>query len=204
MPSKHDLQSRDTKGSTVSQRILMVVNVCLAGIVCLLALKLYGVWNNTYSLSTTLANEAKVKAHNPRRQAHVKAKKPDDYYHVIVDKNLFSGSRGSNEEVKSLIPPSQMALHGCLIFGEHKATLLEVREQQKKKVRRGRTTKDPNNRESKGVKVGDKEGIGDIRVILTFALDPRVLAFNTIIRWRNYFMETKSKIFTISRTSPSS
>jgi hypothetical protein len=133
----------------------MVVNVCLAGIVCLLAMKLYGVWNNTYTLSTTLANEATVKAHNPGLQAHVKAKKPNEYYDVIVDKNLFSKSRSLNDGTEPLIPPSQMALHGCFIFGEYKSALLEVREQKKKKMRRGRTNRAPNNRKSREVTVGD-------------------------------------------------
>lgn len=120
--------------------VLILLNICLAGIVCLLALKVYNVWNDMYALPTTV-EQVSVEPHNARRQIYTKARKTNDNYNIIVEKDLFSENRNLNEEKASLTPSSQMVLYGCFVYGEHKAALLELQEEKGEKVRRGMAAK---------------------------------------------------------------
>jgi hypothetical protein len=140
----------------VSHRTLYLVNLCLTCIVCLLVLKVYTIWNNTYALPTSVTKEAGIKAHTQKHRTRAKVRKPNDNYDIIVEKNLFSRNRSCKEETKSLISASQMVLHGTFIFGEHKAALLELQAKEQKKVRRGKNPNEASdNKESREVGVGD-------------------------------------------------
>lgn len=144
------------KGVEVSQKKLFLVNLCLTCIVCVLVLKVYSIWNNTYALPTSLTKQAGVKAHTPKHRTRAKARKANGNYDIIVEKNLFFRNRSCREETESLISASQMVLHGTFIFGEHKAALLELQAKEQKKVRRGKNpNKAADNKESRQVGVGD-------------------------------------------------
>lgn len=138
----------------MNHRTLILVNLLLAGIVCLLGLKVYNVWNEPYALPKTGVKEVVVKPDRPRPQTQTRVRKPNDNYDIIVEKNLFSESRSKGTE--SAVPPSEMVLHGCFIFGERKVAVLEAQEQEKKNVSRGRATKVSRNKESREVTVGDR------------------------------------------------
>jgi len=127
----------------------------LAGIVCLLALKVYGVWNNSQALPPTVGEGVRVKPHTSRHQAGNKIRRPSDTYNIIVEKNLFAKNRGYNEGTESLIPPSEITLYGTFVFGKYRVGLLKVQEKGQKGVRRRRANEVSPNQKPREVAVGD-------------------------------------------------
>lgn len=153
---------------------ITALNLCLAGITCLLALKVYGIWHNTPASLPTVVEEASVNPYTPRRQFGTKARKPNETYNIIVEKNLFSRNRGYNEGTESLIPPSEITLYGTFILGQYKAALLKVQEEEKRGVRRRKTIKVSPNKNAREVTVGNT--IAGYRV--TDILEDRVILEN--------------------------
>jgi hypothetical protein len=139
----------------VTHRTLIPLNICLAAIICFLAVKVYAVWNTPYTMPPIPAKELGPKPDTLKSRARTEVSRVKDTYDVIVQKNLFSEDRGYDEGTESLIQPSEMVLHGTFIFGVYKAALLEVQAKEEKKGKSG-------NKKAKKVTVGDT--IGGYRV----------------------------------------
>ncbi len=106
--------------------MIVILNVGLAVISCLLALKVYGVWNRDPNLAVVSADKKATMPGAPDSKPYVGNKKPKKSYEIIVTKNLFSSSRTEGEKRASLRPESEMKLCGTLVWGRHKAALIEM------------------------------------------------------------------------------
>lgn len=138
----------------MTHRTLIPLNICLAAIICFLAVKVYAVWNSPYTMPHIPTKEVGPKPDTARSRAPTEVRRVKDTYDVIVQKNLFSEDRGYDEGTESLIQPSEMVLHGTFIFGVYKAALLEVQAKEEK----GKS----GNKKAREVRVGDT--IGGYRV----------------------------------------
>lgn len=110
----------------LNYRILITLNICLAFIVCLLVMKVYGVWSQGLNLPPVSVDKKVTRSDTSRYRGNIEAKRPKKSYDIMVTKNLFSPSRTETEKEHSLMSESEIILCGTLIWGEYKTALLEM------------------------------------------------------------------------------
>lgn len=118
----------------MNYRVLILVNLCLAGIVCLLGLKLYSVWYSPQSPVSISVDEKMTKPPTFGSKDGIQAKRLMKAYDIIVTKNLFSPSRTETETGSSLESRSGIILCGTLIWGAYKTALLEMSDLKEQEV----------------------------------------------------------------------
>lgn len=186
---------------------ITALNLCLAGIACLFAVKLYSVWYDPQNPPSTKATGVGLKPYTLRHQAGTKTRKPIDTYDGIVEGNLFSRDRKYHGGKKSLIPPSEITLYGTLIFGQYKTALLEVKEKEKRGVRRRSATQISPSDRLREVAVGDTIAgyrVADIledRVILENEAGKSYVVKLQISKERNHVRTSISKVGKGARVS---
>lgn len=107
-------------------RVLTPLNLCLVGIVCLLGLKVYGVWHDQQSPVSISVDEKMTKPPTFGSKDGIQPKRSKEAYDIIVTKNLFSPSRTEIETGDSLHSQSGIILCGTFIWGANKTALLEM------------------------------------------------------------------------------
>jgi hypothetical protein len=110
----------------MNHRMIVILNVGLGLISCLLALKVYGVWNRDLSLMVGSADRKATTPSAAEFEQYTRAVSPKKSYEIIVTKNLFSSSRTEGEKRASLRAESEIKLRGTLVWGKHKAALIEM------------------------------------------------------------------------------
>lgn len=118
----------------MNYRVLLLVNLCLAGIVCLLGLKVYSVWYSPQSQPSISVDQKMTKPSTRWSAERFQAKRPMKAYDIIVTKNLFSPSRTERETGSSLESRSGIILCGTLIWGAYKTALLEMSDPKGQEV----------------------------------------------------------------------
>jgi hypothetical protein len=106
--------------------MILILNLGLALISCLLALKVYGVWNPKLNLTVVSVDRKVTRPSAPDSKPYVENKRPKRSYEIIVTRNLFSSSRTQGEKKGSVGAESEMKLCGTLVWGRHKTALIEM------------------------------------------------------------------------------